>query len=355
MTRNIWTRGQRRTRLPTQAYLQARYLQNSLQIDAIDESIDLLEKAVELDPQFAEAWAELGMAYWQKQTFAGEVTNELDLAELSALKSLTLSQQNARTYVVLGLTAAKRRDYVSMRTNLEKALALNRNSQLALRWYAYGLLAVGEIEDALQYSARTLKLDPLQTRNHLSHATNLYVSGDLEAARNVANQAIALGFQPAQMVLADIAKAEGDPQRAMDHARPMVTQVAQLLTEQEIETALQGIFVGGEARSKAVQMIAGLADQPDRAARMFFGNFLVMLQEPELAFETFRTNSGGFDVAFFVALWSERGEAVRTSDAFQDFARQIGLVEYWQTYGWPAFCTPDNPAAEGIDVAFGCQ
>ncbi|MCI5046329.1 MAG: hypothetical protein MRY59_02410 [Aquisalinus sp.] len=337
-----------------EAFLQARYLLNSVQIDAIDRAIGLLQEAVEIDPQFAEAWAELGMAYWQKQSYGGDVSNELDLAELNALKSLALNPQNSQAYVVLGITAAKRRDYVAMRTNLEKALALNSNDPLALRWFAYGLLTVGEVDEALTYSARTLKLDPMQARNYVSHATNLYVSGDLGEARRTADRAITLGFRTAAMVMADVSKAEGDAEGAMNYARPLISYMTQVLSDEEIETLLRGIFIGQENTDEAVRLITELANQPDSAAQMFFGNFLVMLEEPALAFETFRTNTGGFDFPFFVALWSDRGEMVRTSDAFPGFARDIGLVEYWQAYEWPPFCSPDDPDAEGTEVAFAC-
>jgi len=68
---------------------------------------EYLDQAVTLDPQYPDAWAELGMYYYlQSQVGTRVGTEVLPLARSAAAKALALAPSDPRAHVVLGLVAA---------------------------------------------------------------------------------------------------------------------------------------------------------------------------------------------------------------------------------------------------------
>ena len=51
--------------------------------------------------------------------------------------------------------------------------------------------------------------------------------------------------------------------------------------------------------------------------------------------ETFNSSPGQI-----YALWRPVYRDMRKLPRFKEFARQIGLVDYWKQYGWPDICRP---------------
>jgi hypothetical protein len=51
----------------------------------------------------------------------------------------------------------------------------------------------------------------------------------------------------------------------------------------------------------------------------------------------------------FTVAWSSRGSAIRQDRRFHSWARETGLVEFWNLHGWPDQCQPIS------DSAFECS
>jgi hypothetical protein len=81
---------------------------------------------------------------------------------------------------------------------------------------------------------------------------------------------------------------------------------------------------------------------------------LLQLGEPARSFALYEHGRSGLSDAYLNWLWQPEAWSLkaRRDQAFQGFAKRIGMVGYWKQYGWPDLCKP--APTTGPD-AFICQ
>ncbi len=175
-------------------YLLGRHHWSKRSEPELDAAVRDFEAAVRLDPAYARAYAGLADAYLQLGRWASRDPREtMPRARHYALKALELSESLAEAHTSLGAIhlfydwdiAAARREY-------QKAIAVNPGYVTAHWWYAFLLLASGQLRDARRELDQALRLDPLSVPI-LVDAASLYLeSGDQSGALSVARKALEL-------------------------------------------------------------------------------------------------------------------------------------------------------------------
>src|SRR5262249_8042450 len=138
----------------------------------------LLNRAIELDPEFASAYA-MAAYCCGVRTISGWVTsrdNETAEAVRMARRAAELGKDDAVALAASGLILAHRgRDLDPGVALVDRALTLNPN--LALAWYWCGWLKIwlGEPDAAIERLARAMRLSPLdpnitRMQNAVAHA-----------------------------------------------------------------------------------------------------------------------------------------------------------------------------------------
>ena len=173
-------------------YLLGRYHWSKRSEPELDASVRDFEAAVRLDPTYARAYAGLADAYLQLGRWASRDPREtMPRARHYALRALELSESLAEAHTSLGAIhlfydwdiEAARREYL-------KAIAVNPGYVTAHWWYAFLLLASGQLQDARRELDQALRLDPLSVPI-LVDAASLYLeSGDQSGAVSVAGKAL---------------------------------------------------------------------------------------------------------------------------------------------------------------------
>ena len=144
-------------------YLLGRYHWSKRSEPELDAAVRDFEAAVQLDPTYARAYAGLADAYVQLSRWASRNPREtMPRARRYALRALELSESLAEAHTSLGAIhlfydwdiAAARREY-------QKAIALNPGYVTAHWWYAFLLMASGQLQDARRELDQALRLDPL--------------------------------------------------------------------------------------------------------------------------------------------------------------------------------------------------
>jgi hypothetical protein len=81
---------------------------------------------------------------------------------------------------------------------------------------------------------------------------------------------------------------------------------------------------------------------------------LPMLGEPERLFADCEHDPTRLSDAYLNFLWHPDllSRKARQSPAFQDFAKRIGMVDYWKQNRWPDLC---SPTPEGGPDSFTCR
>ena len=149
-------------------YLRGRELHHRFARDDCIEGVRLLEKAVELDPSFAQAWAWLSCIIGQAWV-RGYLPNKEELWErcvAAAHKALELDEEDSECHRILSEIYLFQRKYEEAEYHNERGLSLNPNDFRLVVQRGYLLAYVGKPEEGVEWINRVLKLDPFHPEDY---------------------------------------------------------------------------------------------------------------------------------------------------------------------------------------------
>jgi tetratricopeptide (TPR) repeat protein len=159
-------------------YLQGRYFWNRRTPAALLSSIELYEKATRDDPNSAEAYAAMAIAYVTMVATDQFPPQEMEgKAKAAAEKARSLDETLAEPHVALGmLKAVSDYDWNASFAEFQRAIELDPSYAMAHHWYGYVLEFRGRFDDALREVHKAQELDPLNLAEQESPAQVLYWS-----------------------------------------------------------------------------------------------------------------------------------------------------------------------------------
>ena len=144
-----------------QLYVKGRYLWNKRTGEALWKSIEYFNQAIEIDPNYALAYAGLADAYAVLPGHGKTLRSEtLPKAKAAALKALDLDSQLPEAHTALATLSADDWNWADAEKQFKRALELNPNYPTAHQWYGEYLVHVGRLDEALQEFKRAQELDP---------------------------------------------------------------------------------------------------------------------------------------------------------------------------------------------------
>lgn len=164
--------------------LRARRYTSTLDDAAHAEARDLLERAVTLDPAYAEAHALLANVYLAEHRFgANPRPDPLDRALATALRATALNPHSAYARCWLAITHFFRKDNARFQAEMRRALDLNPNDPEILAEAGHYLCFMGDYDRGIELSLRARALNPLHPGwYHFSSARAHYHRGEYEKA-----------------------------------------------------------------------------------------------------------------------------------------------------------------------------
>jgi serine/threonine protein kinase len=146
-----------------QLYLKGRYHWNKRTEEGIQRSIEHFEKAIELDPGYALAYAGLADAYNLLASYSiAPLATPFLRAKATALMALKLDDHLAEGHVSLAAVKFWHDwDWVGARRGFDRAVELNPAYPTAQVWRGLFLAAMGRLEEAIAAVRLALELDPL--------------------------------------------------------------------------------------------------------------------------------------------------------------------------------------------------
>ncbi len=149
-----------------ESYLKGRFAFNKSNNRAdLEESIRYFEEAIKRDSAFAPAYVGLANAYNRLGTvFVGVPPSETRPKVISAAqKALELDPELAEAHARLADVYRSRFQWSDAEAEYKRALELKPNDAAAHLGFAYWLLSHGRTEEAIAWSRRARELDPLGT------------------------------------------------------------------------------------------------------------------------------------------------------------------------------------------------
>lgn len=308
-------------------------------------AIELFEKAVRLDPEFANAWGELASVYnLAAQAFISEKAEELT----SKFKEATARAVEIAPDSVAGLRAAAmgqwliNRVWQSAERQLKRAIDLAPADYSVTSEYGYFLLNVGRPRDALQYYQRAFKLEPLAVNAARTVAHGYEISGDLDQALKQFRLAETL---PGEHLLVHgpmmaTAMAMGDHALVKELSAKLLDTDSMPPANKDLTRTMHSLL---DSPAAAIAELRRMHQDPafdDPLTHMVIPIYASYFGDHDLALEAYQagSKSGLFSP---LLMWRPIHKEMRRFPGFKDLVRDLGLVDYWRASGnWGDFCRP---------------
>jgi TolB-like protein len=315
-------------------HMRGRTLYEAFTSESMTEAITLLNRAVELDPQYTEAWAWLAtLCYLAPMAFdEAPPVDFLSLSQSALERAMALDPDSPAVLpAVIDLHGA-RHEWGEVERKMREASKANVAFSAEVH-FSYGvfLTHMGRAKDAQSRLLHARRLEPLAPSygSKLGHAYVL--NGRLVKALAEHERVWNLGygnryFQSTDGLIAALAARDAELiakwlRRVAESADPAWAPYFKTL-EQTI------------ADPKTV--LEWLRQCFERGAFMDYwvAVFAAYLGDPALALEALLRSPDGY------ALWTPLMADVRRQPEFRQVVHLLGLPAYWRAYTWADFCHP---------------
>jgi TolB-like protein len=201
-------------------YLQARQLGRQVTPEGIEQSISLYERVLEIDPEYAAAWAGLAESYTFVASFALRPIEEAyALAREAANRALHIDRENAEAYAQLGQVAMLHDgDLAASARYYERALELAPTNTDILTEAVTMPRILGRLDEAIALQEYALARDPVNSTGHFRLGLIYQFAGRLDESMASTRTALSLtpGRISAHNLLAVTLLLKGEPEAALE-------------------------------------------------------------------------------------------------------------------------------------------
>lgn len=292
--------------------------------------------AVTLDPGFFNAWHILGVLYFQKSIMAPETRRESIASGKQAFKQAIATAPDAQraNYITAYQMILVDKDWHATDVAIESVEKASRPPI-----YAVHLQELGRVNEAVEAYGEILRHDPLA--DLFTFGFTLDCAGRFEKADAESDRVRRLGAIPHLIEYFTTLRcmARGD-----DHAK-IVTQFERYLGMADVYLPIhRELLANIDNPARAIELLRKAfgedfyQDAPHMVgiAQMagYFGDHELALKCLHEAFVKHRGPN-------LVTVWHPLAAGARKLDAFKQFAREVGLYDYWRQSGhWGDFIRP---------------
>jgi len=167
-----------------QLYLQGRYFWNQRLEEPVKKSITFFKQAIALDSSYALAYSGLGDAYLMLGVYNALKPDEsFPIAKSYSEKALQLDPALAEAYATLiDINIHYYWDTKAAEHFFQKAIALNPNYANAYHWHSEVFDMLGQFDQAIAESQKAIHLDPYNIIINNQMGKNLIYKGDMALA-----------------------------------------------------------------------------------------------------------------------------------------------------------------------------
>lgn len=326
-----------------QLYLQARHQWKRRGVDALQKSVELLQQALQKDPEFARAYAGLAAAYVVLPGYLGEPdpTEYHEKAANAARQALARDPNLAEAHAVLAEIDIDKWNWADAEAAFFFATTLDPNDATTHHWYSMLLRNAGRMEAAMEVSLKAFELDPASPVINNNLAQMYMAMGYDEQAVKYYESAIQLGLasknEEVIYMMAAIRRDDMDTLMELLKKNPR---------NRNLPPEFYDLIVAvGEDQSRWPELEALFAreDFPIPEQGLFSISLLMGQAEKTLEIALKYADDQSFDPGM---LWMPEAAALRRLPDFAKLVEKIGLLDYWKQYGWPDDCRPVGDALQ---------
>ena len=177
-----------------QLFLKGRFFFAQRTETSIRQAIDNFQKAVTIDPTYAEAWASLSLAYGVAPGYLPpDETKKLSSGRSEAEKAIKLDSQLSTGHTALAMVNADEFNWPAAEREFKSAFESNPNDATAHYFYGHLLLVPQKRYDQgmIEYR-RALEIDPLSSIINTNYGFGLLIARRFDEAREQFRKALEL-------------------------------------------------------------------------------------------------------------------------------------------------------------------
>ena len=163
-------------------YLDGRYAEFKLSRDGLNEAIAYFNRATQIDPSYALAYAGLADAYTTASDWVLSPREALPKAEAAARRALEFDDEMEEAHAALAHAQLHEWKLAEAGKEFARALELNPNNAAVYFGYCEYLAAAGKQDQSYTELRKALVLDPLSAGNLFLLGFPLYLKHDFEGA-----------------------------------------------------------------------------------------------------------------------------------------------------------------------------
>ena len=177
-------------------YLQGRYFWNRRHEGGVQRGLEYFQKAIAIDPEYALPYSGIADCYFSLGFFDFLAPKEaFGKCKEAALKALEMDPDLAEAHASLAIALQFFDwDWPGAEAEFRRAIGLNPNYATVHYFYGVFLTAMGRFDDAIAEQMRAMELDPIQPIIRAAHAFTLWVAGRNDEA--IANSRALTEFDP---------------------------------------------------------------------------------------------------------------------------------------------------------------
>lgn len=340
-------------------YLQGRALNARLFGDGVlTRAAELLEQAVAIDPQFAEAWVLLGDVHQR----IGIYIADTDQVEASARmadcvrKALAINPNLGQAYALLSLHEFTVNNIVGALDLAFKGYAVEPNNPAVAIRLGTELLFCGRTRDGMKYINQAIDQDPVDGRHYMCRTAGQLNLGDVDAAIADGQRAVDLGFPSLWLGVA--LTAAGEHARAVEAYQQSRYAIANsippprgtgpmppAMIDAYWDVAARGVCSGKpEDREAYCRTLDFLHLSMHDKEHLVITLPAVFMGYSELLFRTIGARITLQNLACLMSIWADIDpiRQIWQHPEFIPFAQRIGMAEAWDKYGWPDLLPPPS-------------
>ena len=340
-------------------YLQGRALHARLWgDDVLTRAAELLNEAVALDPDFAEAWVLLGDVHQRMGIYLAG-TNQTEASAIMADcvgKAMAIKSDLGMAYGLLALNQLTQNNFVGALDLAFRGYAVEpQNSAVAIRLGGL-LMFCGLTQQGMRYVNEAVDRDPVDGRHYMLRSAGQLNLGNIDAAIADGQRCVDLGFPSMWLGVAHAAAGHHDVAiDAYQQTRHVIaksipppsgmTPMSPEMIDAYWLVAAKGVCSGQtedrEAYCRTLDFLhTSMVDKEHTAITMP----AVFMGYAELLFKTIGTRITLGNVAGLMSMWADINpiRQIWQHPEFIPFAQRIGMAAAWDKYGWPDLLPPPS-------------
>jgi TolB-like protein/Flp pilus assembly protein TadD len=251
-------------------FLQGRYFNDRRDQSNWNKSVEAYRRALEIDPEYAEAWAGLSITLAQQASWGFiDLDEGMIQAREAVHRALALENNLPEAHTSLGwIRMVYDWDWHGADESHQTAIRLAPANATALAAAAVLAFTLGRLDEAVELDERVLILDPLRQAGHANLGLVLLHAGRLEEASERYRHLLELNpsYPGAHMRLGQIALLQDQPEEALDM---ILRDSDSWWQEYALPLALYSLGRHEEADQALAYFIEEHPDGPFQAAEIF--------------------------------------------------------------------------------------